>query len=147
MNGNTNQEKLDNTRDIAHPRCVVCSSANMKGLNMQFNVIEEGKVESTFLCEDKLEGYPGMMHGGVISSVLDGAMGNCMFACGKTAVTIEMTVRFRHPVVIGKHATVSAKLTRASSPLYLLEAQITQNDEIRATAKGKFYHLPNLKTI
>ena len=84
------------------------------------------------------------MHGGVISTVLDGAMGHCMFARGQTAVTVEITTRFRHPVVTCKQATVSARITRISHPLYLLEAKIVQDGEIKATAKGKFYDQPDL---
>jgi acyl-coenzyme A thioesterase PaaI-like protein len=36
-----------------------------------------------------------MLHGGVISSILDGTMTNCLFAHGTVAVTAELRVRFR----------------------------------------------------
>jgi acyl-coenzyme A thioesterase PaaI-like protein len=134
------QKHLEATRDLVHQGCVVCGPANIKGLNLKFRVVDHGKVESNFICEEKFEGYRGMMHGGIISSILDGAMGNCMFACGKAAVTVEMTTRYRHPVVIGEEAGVTARLTRSSHPLYLLEAEIIQRGKVRATAKGKFYY-------
>ena len=85
-----------------------------------------------------------MMHGGVMSSILDGAMGNCMFARGQAAVTAGMTTRFRHPVVTGREATVSARITRVSHPLYLLEAKIIQDGKVKATANGKYYDQPKL---
>ncbi|MFI4910483.1 MAG: PaaI family thioesterase [Sedimentisphaeraceae bacterium JB056] len=145
MTTGSEQAKLDSTKSALHPDCIVCSSANIKGLKIDFKAVEEGKVESKFVCEEKFEGYPGMMHGGIIASILDGAMGNCMFAFGKATVTVEMTTRYRLPVVIGTEATVSARLIRNSHPLYILEAQIEQDSKIRATAKGKFYYQPQLE--
>jgi uncharacterized protein (TIGR00369 family) len=102
---------------------------------------DEG-ITATFTCDKTLEGYPGVVHGGIVSSILDGAMGHCMFLRGQVAVTVEMTTRFRHPVVIGEEATVSARIEQAAHPLYLLEAQIVQAGQVKATAQGKFYDQP-----
>jgi acyl-coenzyme A thioesterase PaaI-like protein len=84
------------------------------------------------------------MHGGVISAILDGAMTHCMFAQGKTAVTAEMSTRFRHPIMIRQMATVSAHIERSCHPLYLVKSQIVQAGEIKATATGKFLDQPQL---
>jgi uncharacterized protein (TIGR00369 family) len=111
---------------------------------MEFDIDDDGGVQATFQCDETFEGYPGMVHGGVISSILDGAMSNCMFARGLATVTVEMTTRFRHPVTIGQEAMVSARITRVSHPLYLLEAEIVQDDRVKATAEGKYYDQPKL---
>ncbi len=144
MNIETVQNTLAYTRNCVHPECVVCSPANARGLHLKFKVNGDGSVKAAFQCDEIFEGYPGMMHGGVISSILDGAMGNCMFAHGRATVTVEMTTRFRHPVVIGKQATVSARITRVSHPLYLLESEIIQDGKVKATAIGKYYDQPKL---
>ncbi len=54
-------------------------------------------------------------------------------------MTVEMTTRFRHPVVTNQQAIVSAHVTRFYHPLCLLEANIVQDGKVKATAKGKFY--------
>jgi len=144
MNIETVQNTVPNMRNRVHPKCVVCSFANAKGLHLKFDVADDGSVTATFQCDEAFEGYPGVLHGGVISSILDGAMGNCMFAREQAAVTVEMTTRFRHPVTTCSQATVSARIIRTSHPLYLLEAEIIQDGEIKATAKGKFYDQPVL---
>jgi len=136
------QNTVANIRDLVHPKCVVCSFGN--GLHLEFDAANDGGVTATFQCDEALEGYPGMLHGGVISSILDGAMGNCMFASGRATVTVEMTTRFRHPVVTGRKATVSARITQTSHSLYLLEAEIIQEGKVKATAKGKYYDQPKL---
>jgi len=111
---------------------------------LEFDIADDGSVTAAFQCDEAFEGYPGMLHGGVISSILDGAMGNCMFACGQATVTVEMTTRFRHPVATGQDATVSARITRFSHPMYFLEAEIVQDGKLKATAKGKYYDQPKL---
>ena len=127
----------------AHPHCVACSLLNEKGLHLEFAAHKDG-VQAHFECDKACEGYPGILHGGIIATILDGAMGNCLFARGRTAVTVEMTTRFRHPIHINEHAAVIARLVRDADPLYLLEAEIIQDGQVRATAKGKFYHQPLL---
>jgi acyl-CoA thioesterase FadM len=59
-------------------------------------------------------------------------------------VTVEMTTKFRHPVVTGQHALVSARIIQHSHPLYLLEAEIVQDGIVKAVAKGKYYHQEEL---
>ena len=147
MNITTNQNPVGNVHHQVHPGCIVCSCANSRGLHLKFDTDQDGNISALFECDEAFEGYPGVLHGGVISTVLDGAMGHCMFARGQTAVTIEITTRFRHPVATGKQATVSARITRISHPLYLLEAKIVQDGKIKATAKGKFYDQPDLADV
>ena len=137
-------EKVDNIQGLVHPHCVVCSYANMMGLHLQFEADDRASVKADFQCHKSYQGYPGMVHGGVISSILDGAMGHCMFARGQAGVTIELTIRFRHPVKTGHEATVSARVTRSVHPVYLLEAEISQDGEVKATAKAKYYDQPKL---
>jgi uncharacterized protein (TIGR00369 family) len=144
MNIETVQNTISDICNLVHPKCVVCGFGNGNGLHLEFDIAGDGGVIATFQCDDAFEGYPGILHGGVISSILDGAMGNCMFASGQATVTVEMTTRFRHPVAIGQEATVSARMTRNLHPLYLLEAEIIQDGKVKATAKGKYYDQPKL---
>ena len=85
-----------------------------------------------------LEGYPHVLHGGVICALLDGAMTNCVFASGSAAVTGDLHVRFRKPVATCGSATVRAWIEASSPPLYKLAAQLEQDGEIKATAKARF---------
>ena len=144
MSIETVQNTIIDIRSLVHPKCVVCSFGNENGLHLEFDVVDDGSVTATFQCEEAFEGYPGMLHGGVISSILDGAMGNCMFVHGRATVTVEMTIRFQRPTVTEHEVTVSARITRDSHPLYLLEAEIVQNGQTKATAKGKYYDQPKL---
>ena len=117
---------------------VVYNIANTNGLDLKFKLSDDGTVEASFQPDQSLEGHPGVLHGGVIASVLDSAMGNCLFAHGHTAVTAELNIRFLYPVITQETATVTTWISKSSSALYLLEAQIAQDKQTKVTAKGKF---------
>ncbi len=107
---------------------------------MKLHFVDEAEdsVVAEFRCPDSLEGYPGWLHGGIISLALDSAMANCMFARGFRAVTAELSVRFRNPVATGRTARVSARIVQDMHPLYALEAKLVQDGVERANATGKF---------
>jgi uncharacterized protein (TIGR00369 family) len=121
-----------------HRNCIVCGANNDRGFGLDFKLADDGSVEATFTCDRVFEGYTDFVHGGVISSLLDGAMTNCMFAHGFVAVTAELNIRFRHPVTVGKPATVRAWIEKTYRPLHVVQAEVFQDDETKATATGKF---------
>lgn len=107
-------------------------------MNLHFLLCEDGAVEAVFECKTRFQGYEGLLHGGIVSSLLDGAMTNCLFAHGIAAVTAEMTVRFRHPLVIDVPLIVRGYIARSQTPLHIVEARIIQDEQVKAKAVGKF---------
>ena len=137
------QGGLQHMRAQAHSNCVVCSTSNGRSLGLKFTASADGGVQARFDCAKAFEGYAGILHGGVIASLLDGAMTNCMFAHGIPAITAELHVRFRHPVAIDQVASVRAWIERSSRPLHMLRAEVVQGEQLRATASGKFMEWPH----
>jgi acyl-coenzyme A thioesterase PaaI-like protein len=123
---------------VVHPGCVVCGAANARGLSLRYLPARGSEVTAELDCDRSLEGYGGRVHGGIIAAVLDGAMAHCLFALGRTAVTAELTLKFRHPVATGRPATVRARIERDLAPLYLLEAELVQDGIVKATGSAKF---------
>jgi uncharacterized protein (TIGR00369 family) len=132
------RQTLKERQERLHPNCVVCSPANESGLQLRFAVCEDGSVEAHFHCQKVFEGFTDCLHGGVVSSLLDGAMANCLFAHGHVATTGELTVRFRRSVATGRVATVRAWIERSSHQLHLLRATVLQDGAVKASASGKF---------
>jgi uncharacterized protein (TIGR00369 family) len=134
----SSQTRLKTARAKAHPFCLVCSQSNPLGLGLDFTVHDDGSVSASFLGHSALEGFQGFLHGGMIASLLDGAMTNCLFARGHVAMTAELKVRYRKPVFIGQEMTIRAWITRSQPPLHLLEAELKQGRCIKAIASAKF---------
>ncbi|MFA6843646.1 MAG: PaaI family thioesterase, partial [Bacilli bacterium] len=80
-----------------------------------------------------------MLHGGVISTLLDAAMTHCLLAAGVVAVTTELVVKFRRPLRPGIDARISAVIKKNYNRLYLTAAQVTQENRVVAKADGKFF--------
>jgi uncharacterized protein (TIGR00369 family) len=124
----------------------VCDPANKRGLGLEFKIVEDGGVEASFDCNRVFEGFPRCLHGGIVSSLLDGAMTNCIFSRGLVAFTAELNVRFLRPVAVGSPATVRAWIDKYSRPLHVVKAQVMQDRRLKATAVGKFMECPELET-
>lgn len=127
-------------RRRAHGNCIVCGPDNDRGLKVRFVFVGDGSVEASFDCDGIFEGYPRKLHGGVISSLMDGAMVHAMFAREIPAITAEMTVRFRHPVATDTPAIIRARVGKSRPPLHFVEAELIQDGVTKVTARGKFVH-------
>src|ERR1035437_2486130 len=119
---NTGQTQLKGAQACAHPFCVVCSGSNPYGLGLKFEPDGGGGVSTVFLAPAALEGYPGLVHGGVVASMLDGTLPNCLFAQGIVAGTGELTVRYWKPVLIGRELQLRAWIEERHMPLYVMQA-------------------------
>lgn len=124
-----------------HPRCIVCSQENPQGMRVQYMLSDNGRVSCDFDCNLTFQGYPDRVHGGIIASLIDGAMTHCLFFHGITAVTAELNVRYCLPVRTDLKATVRGWIEKNTSRLHLVKADIVQGDEVKVTATGKFMSL------
>ena len=125
-----------------HPRCVVCSRDHPGGLRLEFACLPGGGVRATFACAPEYEGYGGYVHGGIVSSLLDGAMTNALFAAGHVALTAELTVRFLEPLRLGVPATVEGRVERSRTRLHETTAEVVQEGRAKATARARFLRHP-----
>jgi len=121
-----------------HPHCVACSSANACGLGLRYVRTGDSSVEATFDCKADYEGYPNVVHGGIVALLLDSAMMNSLFAAGRVAMTAQLIIRYHAPVLIGHTARIRAQIRRSTGRFHLLEATLVQDDNAKVTATGKF---------
>jgi acyl-coenzyme A thioesterase PaaI-like protein len=127
-----------------HQGCIVCGNGNDRGLNLDYKVEGPDRVWASFKCSSVFDGYKGMVHGGIITSILDGAMLHCLFSKGLTAVTVDIRIRFRHPLLSERSAKVSANIDSRHGALYFLSASIIQDGHVAADAKARFFDKPGL---
>lgn len=131
-------EQMQRLHAATHPHCVVCGADNPWGLQVDFRPTADGGVEAHFDCARIFEGYSHRIHGGVIAALLDGAMTNCLFAHGRVAFTAELTVRYRHPVMTDRRATVRAWIRESSNRLHRVRAELLQDGQLLAIATARF---------
>jgi acyl-coenzyme A thioesterase PaaI-like protein len=129
---------MNEMRHQYHANCVVCSPDCEHGLQVPFAIDEHGVAMGSFSCNRRYQGYPGMLHGGIISALLDGAMTNCLFLHGHAAVTAELVVRFRHPVIVDTPAQIRAWVVENGPLVFRLKAQLEQAGTIKVVGRGIF---------
>jgi acyl-coenzyme A thioesterase PaaI-like protein len=132
------QTHFRSTQAEAHPFCFVCSGSNPMGLALRYAPQPDGSVSASFLGHSALEGYPGLLHGGVIAAMLDGAMTNCLFALGHRALTVELKVCYHARVAAAEETLLRAWLEDDSHGLFQLRAELAQGGTVKANATGKF---------
>ncbi|MBT3297003.1 MAG: PaaI family thioesterase [Verrucomicrobia bacterium] len=132
------QVALNKMREAHHRSCPVCGDLNPNGWHVSFDVCPDGAVEAEVVFAEDKEGYAGHLHGGVIASLLDGAMTHCLFSHAIKAVTGELTVRMHRPLRAGVAVAARAWVVRSMAPLYLMAAELRQNGRLAARSKAKF---------
>ncbi len=122
--------------------CFACSPINPIGLKLVF--ADEGDACVTrFVPGREHQGWTGRVHGGIVTTLLDEAMAQFLYRRHETAVTAELTVRFRLPVPVERELLVEARQTGARGRLLMLEAKARLVDgTVVATAQGKFLRVP-----
>lgn len=123
---------------VNHSHCIICGELNQLSLRLKFVPDGSGAASASFQGNSLLQGYDGILHGGVISSLLDAAMTHCLFHRRIEAVTGELTVKFIAPVPCDALLTVRGWLVAATPPLYLLAAELSQAGTVMAGAEAKF---------
>jgi len=126
------------TQSSQHDGCLVCGAGNPAGLQLCFRPTGEGGVATRFTAGPALAGYPGLLHGGLICALVDGAMTNCLFARGVTAVTAELNVRYLEGVPVERDLEITAGCLRARGHLFVLQAEIRLDGRTVVRATGKF---------
>ncbi|HSV15540.1 MAG TPA: PaaI family thioesterase [Tepidisphaeraceae bacterium] len=121
--------------------CLVCSRDNVHGLHLSLFVDPDASIVTTdFTPQPANIGFQGIVHGGVIATVMDEAMvwaatwvGRRFCLCG------ELTTRFRRPAEIGRRAIVEAKVEFRNPRLIQTAATLRdESNQLLATASGKY---------
>ncbi|NOJ07230.1 PaaI family thioesterase [Vibrio splendidus] len=133
-----------------HRRCQVCSQGFFSDNPIIFEAIGEHealvkhetlakyKTRAKIVPTDKAEGYDGIMQGGIVTALHDTTMLHCLFQNNITAMTVSLTSRFHHPILIGQELEIRAQWVKSRRNIYFLESQITQCGKLCSSAKSQF---------
>ncbi len=117
--------------------CFVCGKKNPIGLKLDFSF--DGKtIKTEFVPQKEHQGYFNIVHGGIISTLLDEAMVKLAIEMGMPAVTARMDIRLRKALDVGKKITVQAEILRDTKKILEVHAKaVTEDNVVVADATGK----------
>jgi uncharacterized protein (TIGR00369 family) len=120
--------------------CFVCGKNNPNGLKLNFEIDQDKKtLKTTFVASPTFQGWDGIVHGGIISTLLDEAMAKLIYELGYQAVTASLEIRFKNPAPILEPLIVHGEITEVSKRLIRAKAHIAKEDgTILATGTSTF---------
>jgi len=117
--------------------CFVCGKSNPIGLKLDF-AVEGDEYVTYFTPAKEHQGWVGIVHGGIVSTVLDEVMTRSVHVRGISAVTGEISVRFRKPTPVGKRLRFAGRVESENGRVISCSARATDEDGMplaEATAK------------
>ncbi|MCX7779790.1 MAG: PaaI family thioesterase [Negativicutes bacterium] len=122
--------------DERNQGCFACGKNNPIGLKLTFRE-ENDRYISTFTAGPEHQGYDNIVHGGIVSTLLDEITARYIYHKGLNAVTARLEVRFRHPTPVGQELTITGWVTGQRGRIYELAGQVALSDgTVTAEAKA-----------
>ncbi|MEN8232974.1 MAG: PaaI family thioesterase [Thermodesulfobacteriota bacterium] len=126
--------------------CLVCGLKNPFGLHTSFFELDNGELLATFKPKEEHQSYPGRLHGGIISTILDEAIGRAIMIQSEGdiwGVTVDLQIRFKKPVPLYEELRVLGRITKNSSRFFEGTGELLlQDGTVAAEGHGKYLKIP-----
>ena len=125
--------------------CFVCGRDNPIGLRLTFYVAD-GQIRTTFTPRPEHQGWPGILHGGIASTILDETVGRTAFLVDMWAVTGRFVVHYHRPIPIGQEFTAIGEIVRVRGRVLEARGEIRLADgTVAVEAEGTYIRLSDEK--
>jgi len=126
--------------------CLVCGLKNPFGLHTSFFELDNNELLAIFKPREEHQSYPGRLHGGIISTILDEAIGRAIMIQSEGdiwGVTVDLQIRFKKPVPLHEELRVIGRITKDSSRFFEGTGELLlQDGSIAAEGRGKYLKIP-----
>jgi acyl-coenzyme A thioesterase PaaI-like protein len=93
--------------------CFICGMENPVGLHLHIYETAPGEVESAYIAPEHFQGYPGVLHGGIVAAIIDEISGRAHMGGDplhpRFMFTAKLEVKYRRNVPIGKLLKIIGK--------------------------------------
>ncbi len=100
--------------------CFACGVDNRNGLQLTFHIVAPGEVMSNYIVPEKFQGYPGLVQGGIVATMLDeitlrAHLQEEDFQQTNFLFTARLDIRYRKPVPVGQPIKIIGKAIKRKS--------------------------------
>ncbi len=106
---------------VENDYCIICGKKNSGGLNIKYTLSQDGIIEARWTPSIKHEGFKGIIHGGILSAVIDEAMSKAIIFRQIEALTVDLNVRFHNYAVCGEKLNIKAWIIKKHKRKILTE--------------------------
>lgn len=125
---------------LRHAFSIVTGSAHPVAPPVQVDVLED-EVRGRFRCGKQYEGGPGLVHGGILSLVLDHVLGEAAFSAGVGGMTVGLDVRYVAPTPLHADLEVTCRVASVEGRKVRLTGEITHQGTPTVTATALFIQI------
>lgn len=127
--------------------CFGCGRENPHGLKLTFFTADDGGIKTDWTPARENEGFSGIAHGGIITTVLDEVMGWAVYHRKIWAVTGKIGVSFRKPVEIGVPTVAAARIVAEQGRKLTIKADLRRAADglLLADAEAMFIKVPEAR--
>ncbi len=121
--------------------CFVCGTDNNESLKTKFYELENGELLSISNPLPTHQSYPDRMHGGIISAILDEAIGRSIMIEEPMSwgVTVELNIKYRKPVSLSNPIKAITRVTKNKKMMFEGTGEIILEDgSIAVEAHAKY---------
>jgi len=119
--------------------CFACGVDNPHGLQLEFRFDPDGTASASWVPDIQWEGPRGIVHGGIVTTLLDEAMAKATAAAGCKTMTADLRVRFHRYAKIGEVLQIRGWIVKYRKRLIETEATVMAPDgSERAHAWARF---------
>jgi len=108
--------------------CAICGMDNKYGLKAQFYNMEDGSVMTKFKYREEHQSYPGRVHGGLITAMLDEMGLRALWAKegneDSFGVTLSLDTKYRKPVPYNAEIIGKGMVIKENSKFFVVDSQI-----------------------
>lgn len=125
--------------------CIVCGMENELGLKAYFYELENKDLVAIFTPIDEHQSYPGRLHGGIASAILDETIGRAMLINDRETwgVTVELNLKYRKPIPLNEELKVVGRVTSDRKRIFEGTGEIIlANGEVAVSGYGKYIKMP-----
>jgi uncharacterized protein (TIGR00369 family) len=126
--------------------CLVCGLKNSFGLHAAYYELDNNELLAVFRPRAEHQSYPGRLHGGIISTILDETIGRAimMYADDEVwGVTVDLQIRFKKPVPLDEELKVVGRITKDSTRFFEGSGELLLADgTVAAEGHGRYLKAP-----
>ena len=122
-----NLPQVSISTDLSEGMCFGCGKNNPIGLRLEFKVDGDG-VRAEFTPARHYQGWPDIVHGGILISLIDEAMGYAAHFKGITCLTARIEVELKRMVRVGEPLVITSRIMRNSRKLIETSARVSLPD-------------------
>lgn len=116
-----------NDRLFSH--CFVCGPKNPEGLHVTYHRDGADGCHAEYVALPTHEGWPGIVHGGLLFTLMDEALAWALCYAGLHGVTGKAESRFREPVAVGTRLMVTGRIIKAGGRVVRARSELRRADD------------------